>query len=202
MPLNVTLVEAEKFVASKAEWIRRAREKFMKAETGKTVFNGEDEYRTKFHVLKLIPEQRNNLKLGVTDEFIEIRYPEHYNIRDENLQATIRKAMEHAWKIEACEYLPKRMEQLAALHKLDFRRLTIKNTRSFWGNCSRDNSIVLSLHLMHLPDELIDYVILHELSHTVHKNHKAGFWAMLDKLTGEQARTLDRTLKEYSTKIY
>ena len=174
----------------------------MKIETHKTIFNGDEEYRTKFHVLKLIPERRNNLRLNVTDEFIEIRYPENYDVRDENLQVTIRQAMEHAWKIEACEYLPKRMEQLASAHKLYFRQVTIKNTRSFWGNCSRDNSIVLSLHLMHLPDELIDYVVLHELSHTVHKNHGADFWTLLDKLTDGQARTLDSKLKKYSTKIY
>jgi predicted metal-dependent hydrolase len=193
---------AEKFVEEKSEWIRKARAKALAAEKSKTIFTDEGEFRTKFRSLKLLPEPRTNLKLNVTDKFIEIGYPESYDLRDERLQETIRKAMEHAWKIEAYEYLPKRMEQLATKHGLKFEGLTVKNSRSFWGNCSRDDYIVLSLHLMHLPDELIDYVILHELCHTVHKNHGERFWALLDKLTDGRAKYLDKKMKEHSTKGY
>ncbi|MDR2562487.1 MAG: M48 family metallopeptidase [Prevotellaceae bacterium] len=202
MPLNITMEEAKNFVAEKAEWIRKARNKMMAIKDNKTVFTADQEYRTKFRTLRLIPENRANIRLNVTTQFIEIAYPNDCDIRDERVQDTIRKAMEHAWKIEAYEYLPKQMKQLAAEHKLQFRELAIKNTRSFWGNCSADNKIVLSLHLMHLPDELIDYVILHELCHTVHKNHGAGFWKLLDQLTKGQARQLDEQMKSHSTKIY
>ena len=54
---------------------------------------------------------------------------------------------------------------------------------------------------MRIPEHLCDYVILHELCHTVHKNHGPGFWRALDKLTGN-ARNLARELKQYRIEIY
>ena len=59
----------------------------------------------------------------------------------------------------------------------------------------------LSLHLMRLPNHLIDYVILHELVHTKVKNHSRDFWQLLDIVSGN-AKKLDREVKEYSIEIY
>ena len=54
---------------------------------------------------------------------------------------------------------------------------------------------------MRLPDHLIDYVILHELSHTRVKNHSPNFWRLLDQVSGN-ARTLDKEIKSFRTDIY
>jgi predicted metal-dependent hydrolase len=55
---------------------------------------------------------------------------------------------------------------------------------------------------MHLPEHLIDYIILHELCHTVHKNHGAAFWDLLDRITQKKAREYARQLRAHSTRIY
>jgi predicted metal-dependent hydrolase len=54
---------------------------------------------------------------------------------------------------------------------------------------------------MRLPDHLINYVILHELVHTVHHNHSARFWSMLNSVTGS-AKSLDKELRKYRIVIY
>ena len=64
------------------------------------------------------------------------------------------------------------------------------------------NNISYSLHLMRLPKELQDYVILHELSHTREKNHQPPFWNLLDSVTGRKAKLLDKQVKQYTTRIY
>jgi hypothetical protein len=52
---------------------------------------------------------------------------------------------------------------------------------------------------MKLPEYLIDYILLHELVHTKEKNHGAGFYAILDRVTGNKARELAKEVKQYST---
>ena len=93
------------------------------------------------------------------------------------------------------------MEKLAAKHKFDYKKVAVKNAKTRWGSCSFDNNINLSLHLMRLPDHLVDYVILHELVHTRIKNHGKGFWQLLD-IVSMSARELDREVKEYRLQIY
>ena len=111
------------------------------------------------------------------------------------------KLKERAWRKEAKEYLPKRVEELASKNKFDYKKVAVKNSKTRWGSCSFDNSINLSLHLMRLPDHLVDYVILHELVHTKIKNHSRDFWQLLDIVSGN-AKKLDREVKDCRIQIY
>lgn len=116
------------------------------------------------------------------------------------VQDAIRKGIEQAWRTEAQADLPQRTARLAG--QLGFRcgAVTVRNARTRWGSCSARDDISLSIHLMKLPDELIDYVIIHELCHTIHKNHGPKFHKLLDRLTGGHHLELRRRLKTYSTR--
>lgn len=94
--------------------------------------------------------------------------------------------------------MPQRLEELAARHGFHYNRVTIRNNRSNWGSCSGRNHISLNLHLMKLPDHLIDFILLHELAHTRVKNHGAEFYRLLDGITNGKARELAREVKTYS----
>lgn len=80
---------------------------------------------------------------------------------------------------EAKEYLPKRLDELAKQFGYKYCKVSIKYMRTRWGSCSFRNNINLNLSLMELEEKLIDYVLLHELVHTVEKNHGEGFWARM-----------------------
>ena len=202
VPYSASYEEAERFVKEKYNWILKSKAKIEKVEQQQTVFTNETEYCTKFRTLKLIPDERENLRLHVSDTFIEIYYPKNLPVTHKGVQGAIKRAMEHTWRIEAHEYLPARLKELAQKFNFKYSNLTIKNTRSFWGSCATNNSITLSLHLMHLPDYLIDYVLLHELCHTIHKNHAKGFWDLLNKVSAGKAKELANEMKQYSTKVY
>lgn len=96
----------------------------------------------------------------------------------------------------AHEYLPRRTAELAREHGFSYRRVSLRRSRTRWGSCSPVNNINLSIFLMQLPEHLIDYVILHELVHTVHKNHSALFWELLDRHTGN-AKALAKEMGRY-----
>ena len=87
-------------------------------------------------------------------------------------------------KERAKELLTGRLRYLAEKHGFSYNRLTIRNQKTRWGSCSAKNNISLNAKLVRLPDELIDYVILHELVHTSKKDHSSQFWVELDKLVG------------------
>lgn len=78
---------------------------------------------------------------------------------------------------KAKEYLTYRLEYYAKLYGYEYDkcRLTHANTR--WGSCSSNRTISLNIGLMKLPEQLRDYVILHELAHLNHMDHSKDFWA-------------------------
>lgn len=89
-----------------------------------------------------------------------------------------------------------RLNVLAKRYGFTYNKVSIKNQRTRWGSCSGRNNINLNMTLVQLPEELMDYVILHELVHTRIKNHSPEFWDELDKHVGN-AKLLSNLLKEY-----
>ena len=98
-------------------------------------------------------------------------------------------------RCEAKRVLPAMVEQLAKKNGFSYGRVTIRATRSKWGCCTSKNDLSLSLFLMTLPTHLQEFVVLHELCHTVHHNHSAEFHALLNRVTGGREKELNRQLK-------
>jgi predicted metal-dependent hydrolase len=97
----------------------------------------------------------------------------------------------------ARERLTERLKHLAAKHGFKYNRVFIRDQKARWGSCSNKNNISLSIRLASLPGELMDYVILHELTHTRQKDHSWVFWAEMDKLVGD-GRRMARRMRVYS----
>lgn len=100
---------------------------------------------------------------------------------------------------EAKADLPRRVAELAHLHGFSYAGLTIRDAKTRWGSCTGRNTISLSLYLMQVPEHLRDYVILHELCHTVHHDHSPRFWALMDRVTNGRAHALRSELRRYHT---
>jgi len=96
----------------------------------------------------------------------------------------------------ARKVLCRRIGELAQLHNFVYNRISIRKQKTRWGSCSSKNNINLNMNLLHLPSELMDYVLLHELVHTRVKNHSNDFWDELDTVV-PNARIIDRKLKDY-----
>lgn len=111
---------------------------------------------------------------------------------------SLSKAEIEELRTQAKASLPQRVAYLAAKHSLRYGRVTIRATRSKWGSCTAEGNISLSLYLMTLPEHLRDYVIIHELCHTVHHNHSPRFHALVNQLTDGRERELAKELRQYS----
>ncbi|MFA7116023.1 MAG: M48 family metallopeptidase [Bacteroidales bacterium] len=86
--------------------------------------------------------------------------------------------------------LEKKLDNLANRYYFSYNKLKIKNNRSNWGSCSVQENINLNIRLIYLPEDLMDYIILHELVHLHHMNHSSSFHkelnSILEKHTGDK----------------
>ena len=98
--------------------------------------------------------------------------------------------------ISGSQFLINRINELANKYGFIFKKVSIRNQKTRWGSCSKNNNISLNIQLMRLSNSLIDYVILHELVHTVVKNHSILFWNTLDIYVNDAKKT-DNRLKQY-----
>ena len=110
-------------------------------------------------------------------------------------------AAEDIDKAKTKTILTRRLKRLAEKHGFAYNRLFIRNQKTRWGSCSSKNNINLNMKLVKLPDELIDYVILHELVHTCKKDHSKAFWAEMDKLVGNGKKMASR-LRKYGIRLF
>ena len=198
MPVMVSEQKAIDFVNSKLEWILKQQQDIK---AGLTIFSSENCFKTKFHALKIVKVDHSKVSGMVGNGIIQINIPSKYDHQQAGIQQFIRRVIVQVMRQEAKIYLPGRLAELAKKHGLKFENVYVKHVKSRWGSCSSANNINLNLHLMRLPDRLIDYVLLHELAHTLEKNHGIGFWQLLERIC-PGSKTLDRELRKYHVDIF
>ena len=79
------------------------------------------------------------------------------------------------------EYITQSCAFYAAKMELAYKDIKITNALSRFGSCTFDNRLRFSFMLIFADKKLIDYVIIHELSHIVHKNHSQSFWNLVER---------------------
>ena len=196
IPGFLPLKSAEQFVLSKAEWIKEKKEI---RKSSSPIVTPETGYCTKLHQLAFIPIAGESVLIKRRTPNIEIYYPKTWNAEEPLFQNAVETAIETAWRAEAKALLPQRVDELARIFGYTYASVSIKKTKSRWGSCSSRNNINLSIYLMKLPDELVDYIILHELAHTKEKNHGPKFWEELNRVTNGNAKVLAKMVKAHRT---
>ena len=137
--------------------------------------------------------------LRINEEDITICCPPRTDFAQKSVQDLLRNAIIRALKKSAQTYLPPLLSELADHYGFKYKKVKITGSKSRWGSCSATGSINLSCYLMLLPPHLMDYVLLHELTHTKEMNHGPKFWDILNNLTEGKAKTLRAELKQFRT---
>ncbi|HID73284.1 TPA: M48 family peptidase [Candidatus Micrarchaeota archaeon] len=122
------------------------------------------------------PAKRFGSRLN--DRIIEVKVPD---VPDKAKKAStlVRRELLRA-------VMPSLRERVEFFNNLFFNekipKITVRDNVSRWGSLAPDNSVFLSLRLLFMPQDILDYVIVHELAHTKYKNHGVRFWGTVEKV--------------------
>lgn len=147
--------------------------------------------------LKIVRSSLKNMYATLKEGVLYISCPQDTDFLDGEVQELLRKILENALRYEAKRVLPVRIRELAERHGFQYASVKINNSRTHWGSCTARKGINLSLSVMLLPDYLSDYILLHELCHTIEMNHGERFWALMDKVTDGKATDYRKEIKQY-----
>ena len=134
----------------------------------------------KSHSLITRPSGGTECKVTRHGQQIIVSLPYGKQIEDSSVQSLIRPVVIEALRKEAKSYLPRRLKHLAEQHGFSYERVRFSHASGRWGSCSSRGTISLNIALMKLPFHLIDYVLIHELSHTAEMNHSSRFWSRVE----------------------
>ncbi len=181
----------EAFIADHAKWITRQLEKSSTHITDLTqpdavvVWQGEH--------LPVITQTGKHNRLDLN------QHTAHFTLKDPPTHATLLSLLQNYYKTHAPSYLLPRVDHWAAIMDLHPTHVGFRRARTRWGSCSVRNSLSLNIYLMMLPDDLINYVIVHELAHIQHKNHGKNFWGLVETYLPDwkSRRKLIRNYEKY-----
>ena len=193
VPYGMPEFLAKKFASDRIEWILEHRKQPQIITTGTHI--------GKSHTLKVENSDisRPSTKLNGMD--IRVRLPLGVDPLSKAAQATVHKACEKALLLEAKNLLPQRLQHLSQTYSIPYKSVSVKKLKSRWGACDNHNNISLNSYLIQLDWALIDYVICHELAHTIHHNHSLQFWGLVEKILPDY-KALKKQLKSKSTAIF
>ena len=148
-------------------------------------------------LVKALRIERKDIYFKLKDKILTIEFPLATDCKSVKVQKTFWNGINYFLQKEAKRLLPERTKQLAMKYGFTLSSVKIQSSKSRWGSCSQRKSINLSYYLMLTPAHLVDYVILHELCHTVEMNHSHKFWDLMDKVTDNKSDALKNELKSF-----
>lgn len=110
------------------------------------------------------------------------------------------QALEQWYRVQVAQLIPQKVDRLSLDMGLTYARLSIRGQKSCWGSCSRKGNISLNWKLIMAPEEVIDYVIIHELAHLKELNHSRMFWQLVSEYCPEW-RQHKKWLRDHSAEL-
>jgi predicted metal-dependent hydrolase len=150
----------------------------------------------KAHHLRFLPVSSSKIATQVVKSEVRISYPSLTDWQHPDVQAKAEAAAERALKVQSEQLLPQRLDFLAKKYDFHYRNMKVKKLKSRWGSCDSNKDIVLNIFLMQLPWDCIDYVILHELTHTEIMRHGADFWNKMQEYM-PNAKEIRKKIRKY-----
>jgi predicted metal-dependent hydrolase len=192
VPFGVPEFVAKRFVQQKITWIQAHQKPTEQLNTRSRI--------GKHHTLYVRHGATTRNQTKVTQSEVIVTLKNGLDEQSDEAQKVIKKACEKALTAEAEQLLPLRVAEIAAKFGIAYAGCSIQKLKSRWGACDNRNNLSFNCYLMQLDWVLIDYVICHELAHTIHHHHQPTFWEFVEKLYPKY-KTARKVLKTKRTDV-
>lgn len=173
-PIKTSINKIEAFIQEKQHWI----EKHLKKVEGVKSFEGNFDFKNNAYILG------KEYKL----QEIDICFPK---AEDRGFQ----NKLHNLYLSLAEQKLPKMVEEISS--GLKYNSIKLCNSKRIWGSFDRNYNMKLNWRLIMLPEELVNYVIIHELCHGLELNHSQAFWKEVS-VHCQNYKTIKKQLELYS----
>lgn len=183
----------EQLLLKKSNWINRSREKLLQKKGKALDFSQQTElyYQGQSYPLRLIEQTKKRTTL-IFDQEVFLLYYHQYN------EVLFQKHVDNFYKEEAKQFVPLLVEKWSGQMALVPTNIRFRKTKRQWGSCSGKNILSFNTMMMKLPQDVIQYIIVHELAHIKHKHHQKSFWKLVETYIPDYKQHVTE-LKKYTT---
>ncbi len=184
VPYNINKKNAEQLLIDKSQWIIKHLndvESVKKDRQERKYVNGEKlKYLGEDYLLKVFYNCSNKDIIVIQDKEIQVNLKCIKSKEDEYI--ILKNKIMNWYRKEAYKILREVTEVYAKELSVKPNNITVKNVQSIWGSCSSKNNINYNLKLVMAPMPVIEYVVVHELCHIIHRNHSKEFWSLVKSI--------------------
>ncbi len=182
VPVSAAHGVIEDFIMGHWDWIMKKREEVLASGSG-TEEAGEKEYKTgEIHDLWGMPYEldvQRSLKKPVTElrgSRIYMRVTAHSTVEER------RKQLDQWYQEQLRQVLPELVEKYESIVGKKASEWRFRRMKTRWGSCQiQKKRICLNIQLAEMPQECLEYVIVHELTHLYERGHNQRFWGLVDQ---------------------
>ncbi|MBQ7065937.1 MAG: M48 family metallopeptidase [Lachnospiraceae bacterium] len=125
---------------------------------------------------KMIVKVLFEKKSWIEKTLLKLESQKEYHIKDFS-EAEIKQ-----YRKKAKEILFKKVELYGNYMGVTYNHIAIKDQKTCWGSCSKQGNLNFNWRLILMPEEILDYVVVHELAHLKQLNHSPAFWSLVESV--------------------
>lgn len=184
VPNSLPVSRVEKLIRSRSDWIREKLniQSHIVIQRPKEMVSGESfSYLGRNYRLKMIRGESSEVKLK--NGYLTLTHDK--NLTDVQRDNFVRQSLQSWYQFRALEKLREKVSRYEKLVGVQSKSVTVHDFKSRWGSCSISGDLRFNWRIIMAPNSIVDYVVVHELSHLLHHDHSEKFWKTIESLISE-----------------
>lgn len=181
-PFWVPEMTVKRFVEEKSAWIQKHLNRIISSKApAKQYFEGEKHlfFGREYPIVLLHVDIPSRTKAEICEDSLQICiYKGH---EGDKRSTEIRDALLRFYLETGIGVITEKVNHFSSQIGVEYSQIEIKKVSSIWGSCSPSNKLCFNRKLIMAPHEVVDYVVIHEVCHMVHRNHSSRFWGLVAK---------------------